>query len=254
MDENESSIYIYKDFGSSGTTFHKAFSAPLHCDDNNRKRERRDKIRDNKRNTHGCNRLLYPELQGCVLTPITSRDELLRVQSVIPPEKAAYTAVHKDRLVFKTEADKCYSSNNDELDGIAIELSNKGVSGRISSENCRVENWMEGLTFGYNDQDENVARLTKLNNTTAKTLDPCESLKSGWTNYKTGTEVPSSLWKDGQPSYCNLGPIQEVGAVWAVEADGQNYGDLRDVSTNWLLPGAVYKCCKTIYSCFGGTN
>ena len=252
MNENESSIYIYKDFGSSGTTFHKAFSAPLHCDDrNNGKQEKRH----NKRNKNECSRLLYPELEGCVLTPITSRNELLRAQSVIPPEKAAYTAVHKDRLAFKMEADECFSSNDDaDVYKLAVELS---VSGRISSEICSVENWMEGLTFGYNNNNEYESdeRVTKLNNTTAENvLDPCESLKRGWINYKTGAEVPSSLWKDGQPSYCNLGPIQEVGAVWAVEADGQNYGDLRDVSTNWPLPGAVYKCCKTIYSCFEGIN
>lgn len=240
LDENESSIYIYKDFGSSGTTFQKAFSAPRHCDDRNRKYE---KVPTNK---HECGRLLHPELDGCVLAPITSFDELLRVQSVIPPGKAAYTAVRKDRLLFKMEAEECYNFDNyQDIDGVDIGISRN----RVSAYSCSVENWMEGLAYGYDD----TARLSESKNLAA-IPEPCEVLKSGWTNFKTGTTVPSSLWKDGQPSYCNKGPIQEVGAVWAVEADGQNYGDLRDVSTNWPLPGAVYKCCKTIYSCFRGMN
>jgi len=232
LGENESSIYIYKDFGSSGTTFQKALSAPRHCNDKKRK--------------HDCRRLLHPDLESCVLAPITSFDELLRAQSVIPPGKAAYTAVHKDRLLFKMEAEECYNFNNyQDVDGVDIEFSRNGVSPR----SCSVENWMEGLAYGYDD----TARLSESNNLAA-VPDPCESLKSGWTNYETGTNVPSSLWGNGQPSYCNKGSIQEVGAIWAVEADGQNYGDLRDVSLNWPLPGAVYKCYKTIHSCFKGVN
>jgi len=235
LGDNESSIYIYKDFGKSGTTFQKAFSAPLHC--LNRK---------NKHQEEDCSRLLYPELESCVLAPITSFGDLLRVQSVIPPGKAAYTAVHKDRLIFKMEAEKCFDSG-----GIDNPSSMKKVSGVTANDNCKVENWMDGLAYGYGDNDK--TRSYDLNNL-ATVQETCESLKSGWINYNSGTPVPSSLWRDGQPSYCNLGPIQEVGAVWAVEADGQNYGDLRDVSINWPLPGAVYKCCKTIYSCFAAIN
>ena len=239
LDENESSMYIYKDFGRSGTTFQKAFSAPIHCND------RKSKPED-------CGRLLYPELEGCVLAPITSFDDLLRVQSVIPPGKAAYTAVHKDQLDLKMEAVECYNMKSyPGAYGVDIEHSSRGIPGLISNRNCRVENWMEGLYYG-NDA-EGIPRLSKSKNSTT-VKEPCDSIRTGWTNYKTGTIVPPSLWKNGQPSYCNKGPVQEVGAVWAVEADGQNYGDLRDVSMNWPLPGAVYKCCKTIYSCFGGDN
>ena len=233
-------MYIYKDFGYSGATFQKAFSAPLHCDDRKRK--------PNNDKKHKCTRLLYPELESCVLAPITSFDELLRVQSVIPPGKAAHTAVHKDPLVLKTEARECYTTNEYHgIKGVEVQFSRSQIS---SGKNCVVENWMEGLVYGYDNEYEGKPKLSKLNNSTA-VADPCESMKSGWTNYKTGSNVPSSLWKTGKLNYCNIGPVQEVGAVWAVEPDGKNYGDLRDVSTNWPLPGAVYKCCKTIYNCFG---
>ena len=255
-DENESSIYIYKDFGASGTSFHKAFSAPLHCDSRGSKHEKRHGTHHRKGHNGDCSRLLYPELEGCVLAPITSFDELVRIQSVIPPEKAAYTAVHKDGFALKKEAEVCYNSmKSDDLENISFTIASNGLSGRISSENCRVENWMEGLKFGYSHHDyESVTKSTRTNNTANEVLDACELLKLGWSNYNTGTDVPHSVWKNGQPSYCNVGPAQEVGAIWAVEPDGQNYGDLRDVSTNWLLPGAAYKCCKKIYSCFEGTN
>jgi hypothetical protein len=242
LDERESSIYVYKDFGTSGTTFQRAFSAPLHCDDRTRNPDQRKTSTQND-----CHRLSHPELEGCVLTPITSFDELVRVQSVIPPGKAAYTAVHKDRLAFKSEADECYNNDSHFTEGVDIEVSGNGKSGPVAK--CSVENWMEGLDYGFHENEtKGTARLSKSDNNSSDV--PCESLKSGWTNYMTGISVPSSLWKNGQPSYCSLGPTQEVGAVWAVEEDGQNYGDLRDVSTNWPLPGAVYKCCKTIYSCF----
>ena len=215
LNENESSIYIYKDFDHSGTTFQEALYAPHHC---------YDKRKDRNNDTNRCRRPLYPELQGCVLTPITSHDELIRVQSIIPPEKAAYTAVYKDPLALKMETEECYKKIND-------------------AEHCRVEQWMKGLRFGYYDQYETDSRSRKLqddnisasNTTIAEAIEPCESLKNGWINYKAGTKVPSSLWKNRQPSYCNLGPIQEVGAVWPVKPNGQNYGDLRDVSANWPL-------------------
>ena len=236
-------MYIYKDFGASGTTFHKAFSAPLHCDKKNKKQPGRSK-NDN------CSKLLYPELEGCVLAPITSFDDLLTIQSIIPPGKAAYTAVHKDGAVLKEDAETCYTSTENDLD--SVQISRNRVSERLSSENCRVENWMEGLEFGYShDQYENSGESTRSSSAINGALNTCELLKMGWANYNTGTNVPSSTWENGQLSYCNLGPVQEVGAVWAVEPEGQNYGDLRDVSRNWLLPGAVYKCCKKIYSCFG---
>eukprot|EP00536_Pseudo-nitzschia_multiseries_P003771 jgi/Psemu1/8461/gm1.8461_g len=242
LDDNDSSIYIYKDFGESGTTFHKALSAPRHCDPRSRRHERQYALgyigRQQSERNDDCPRLLYPELEGCVLAPISSFDELLRIQSVIPPEKAAYTAVHKDKLQLKKEAEECYSTTKSNAhEDVSFEVSGSGVSRRISSENCRVENWMEGLKFGYNhDEDEYVAKST---NTANEILDTCQSLKVGWTNYNTGTDVPQNLWNNGQLSYCNRGPSQEAGAVWAVEPTGQNYGDLRDVSTNWMLPGAV---------------
>jgi len=252
--ENERSIYVYKDFGRSGTTFQKAFSAPSHCEDRKHKVEKRHPNGHDKRSQKSCSKLLYPELEGCVLAPITSFEELIRIQSVIPPAKAAYTAVHKNRLTFQMEADKCYGLVGNDLtstNGVGVEISRSGMSGRLSKGSCRVENWMEGLDFDNSARGyDTAARARRLSSRNAEIMDPCESLKAGWTNYNTGTEVPSSLWKKDQPSFCNLGPVQEVGAVWAVEADGQNYGDLRDVSTNWPLPGAVYKCCKTIYGCF----
>jgi len=252
-EDNESSIYMYKDFGNTGTTFQKAFSAPLHCDDRKLKQK---KAHSDKQRKHSkgddCNTLQYPELEGCVLTPITSFDELLKIQSVIPPGKAAYTAVQKDRLILNTEADKCY--NDRDTYEVDVEVGKQRIYTPTSNRNCMVENWMKGLSYGFDDNGDDVSsNSSNLNDATAL-VEPCESLKSGWTNYKSGTNVPSTLWNNGQPSYCKLGPVQEVGAVWAVEAEGQNYGDLRDVSKNWPLPGAVYKCCKTMYSCFGDSS
>lgn len=227
-------MYVYKDFGSSGTTFHKAFNAPSHCAD----RTKKDKQKE-------CTNLLYPELESCVLTPITSFEELLRVQAVIPPGKAAYTAVTKDSLVLRSEAKECYATNeNHGIEVIDIQISR--MSG-IRKQNCKVENWMEGLTYGVEEIGSNP-KLAKLTNLTDP-VDPCEAMKTGWTNYKTGEDVPSELWEGGQLSFCSLGPVQDVAGVWAVESNGQNYGDMRDVSMNWPLPGAVYKCCKTIYNC-----
>lgn len=249
MDDKDSSIYIYKDFGSSGTTFHKASSAPLHCS------RRRYDLRENSitpTKSGKCGRLLHPELEGCVLAPITSFEELLLIQSVIPPEKAAFTAVQKDGLLIRTDAEQCYNNVNSLVSQERrYEVSANGLVSHISNEHCRVENWMDGLKFGDDGHDhQSSKRPTITKSVSDESLDACDMMKVGWTNYNVGTSVPTSLWNNGQPSYCNLGPVQEAGAVWAVEADGENYGDLRDVSMNWSLPGAVYKCCKRIYSCF----
>ena len=230
--ENESSMYIYKDFGTSGTTFQKAFSAPFHCIDKNKQSD--------------CTNFLHPELESCVLAPVTSFDELLRIQAVVPPGKAAYTAVHKDPLVLRTEARECYTTHEYHgIEGVEVQVSRSRTP---NGKRCALENWRQGLAYGYGDEYQ--SQQNQFNITATVVSEPCESMKSGWTNYKTGTDVPSSLWKTGKLNYCNLGPVQEVGAVWAVEPEGLNYGDLRDVSANWPLPGAVYKCCKTLYSCF----
>jgi len=74
-------------------------------------------------------------------------------------------------------------------------------------------------------------------------------LKEGWFNYGKGSAVPSNIWKNDQPSYCNVGPIQNAAAVWPVHPNGSNYGDMRDVNAGWQLTGAVYKCCKSLQTC-----
>jgi hypothetical protein len=269
-------LYIYKDFGHAGTTFFEALTAPFEAEDCGFSSGKKGKGGMNKggknksgegkggKNKSGegnsgkgkggegdeeggedeidCKVLVHSELENCVLTPISSFEELLTIQSIIPAHKAAYTAVYKDRFLLKEQLNECKPSSMD------VDMADT-VAVRAVHDNCEVENWMLALTYGK-ETDEPGMGPKKLERLLPVDTTVCETLKEQWINYGTDVPVPECVWIRDQPSYCGRGPIQNIGAVWAVDPNGNNYADLRDVSANWPLPGAVYKCCKDLTACF----
>jgi len=214
--ENDSAFYLYKDFGQAGTTFSEALSAPDH----------REECKE--REFH-CNpkEPLYPDLDNCYLADVTSFDDLIGIQAVIPPKKAAYVSVYKDTIAQFNEAKGC----------------NQSVSG---NSECRVEKYKQNLVYGNgkSKDGEDSAQISMDSEEIS-----CTGLKEGWFNYGSDVAVPTDLWRNGQPSYCFSGPIQNAAAVWPVHPNGSNYGDMRDVNAGWKLTGAVYKCCKSLHTC-----
>lgn len=218
--ENDSSFYLYKDFGQAGVTFFEALSAPDHraeCNDPNSPCEMKDP--------------LYSDLDNCYLADITTFDDLIGIQAVIPPKKAAYIAVYKDTVAQFEDAKTCSQS--------------------LPDLNCVVENYKQNLTYGYGKvgDDEELTQISMDSDNNS-----CSELKEGWFNYGSNIAIPSNIWKNGQPSYCYSGPIQNAAAVWPVQPNGYNYGDMRDVNAGWKLPGAVYKCCKSLHTCSISTS
>mmetsp|Transcript_16638 Transcript_16638/g.45773 ORF Transcript_16638/g.45773 Transcript_16638/m.45773 type:complete len:566 (-) Transcript_16638:133-1830(-) len=214
--ENDSAFYLYKDFGPAGTTFFEALSAPDHREGCSTQ-------------DFNCNpkESLYPDLDNCYLADVTSFDNLIAIQAVIPPNKAAYVSVYKDTVAQYHEARSCHLS--------------------ASSDNeCEVEDYRQNLVYG--NGGKNVSDDIDQMSMNSEQIS-CAGLKEGWINYGTDVAVPSHLWKSGQPSYCFSGPIQNAAAVWPVHPTGSNYGDMRDVNAGWKLTGAVYKCCKSLNTC-----
>lgn len=191
--QSHSAFYLYKDFDQSGVTFFQALNAPQHqpeCKDPSGQCDMKE--------------LLYPDLENCYLAGVTTFDDLIGIQAVIPPRKSAYVALYKDTVAQYNDAKSCSES--------------------LPDFNCETENVGENGT-------------------------ECSALKMGWFNYGSNVQIPSSIWSNGQLSYCFSGPIKNAAAVWPVEANGNNYGDMRDVNAGWKLPGAVYKCCKSLQTC-----
>ncbi|OEU15241.1 hypothetical protein FRACYDRAFT_239918 [Fragilariopsis cylindrus CCMP1102] len=208
--ENDSIFYLYKDFGISGTTFFEALSAPGHRD--------REECYEHE-NEHICipKEPLHPDLDGCYLTDVTTFDELIGIQAVIPPNKAAYIGVFKDTMEVHTEAKECNQS-----------------SPTIGNNNaCKVENYRQNLAYGHSKRKGTEDIEESIYVSEGSDQDMCPALKEGWFNYGKANAVPSNLWKKNQPSYCNVGPIQNAAAVWPVHPNGSNYGDMRDVNAGW---------------------
>ena len=222
--ENDSTFYLYKDFGQVGITFFEALSAP----DHRTECKERGIPCDTKE-------LLYTDLNNCYLADVTTFDDLIGIQAVIPPKKAAYIAVYKDTVAQFEDAKSCSQS--------------------LPESNCVVENYKQNLVYGYgkNKDDEDTARISVDFDEYSEEVS-CTALKQGWLNYGSDVAIPKNIWKNGQPSYCYSGPIQNAAAVWPVQPDGKNYGDMRDVNAGWKLPGAVYKCCKSLHTCSVSTN
>jgi len=212
--ENDSAFYLYKDFGKAGTTFFEALSAPDHRADC---KEQDDQCSPKEP--------LYPDLDNCYLADVTSFDDLIDIQAVIPTQKAAYVAVFKDTLSQFQEAKGC------------------NESGMVNSE-CKVENYKHNLIYGTENSNNSNDGVVALSDEYV-----CPGLKEGWVNFGSNVPVPSNLWTNGQPSYCYSGPIQNAAAVWPVHQTGSNYGDMRDVNAGWKLTGGVYKCCKSLHTC-----
>ena len=218
--DNDSAFYLYKDFGQAGITFFEALSAP----DHRAECEEHKSLCDMKEP-------LYPDLDNCYLADITTFDDLIGIQAVIPPNKAAYIAVYKDTIAQFEDAKSCSQS--------------------LSDFNCTVENYKQNLIFGY-EKNKDAEDTTEISIDSDKSL--CPELKKGWSNYGSDIEIPSNIWENGQLSYCFSGPIQNAAAVWPVQPNGYNYGDMRDVNAGWKLPGAVYKCCKSLHTCSVSTS
>ena len=114
---------------------------------------------------------------------------------------------------------------------------------------CKVENYRQNLAYGHSKRKGTEDIEESIYVSEGSDQDMCPALKKGWFNYGKASAVPSNLWKKNQPSYCNVGPIQNAAAVWPVHPNGSNYGDMRDVNAGWQLTGAVYKCCKSLQTC-----
>ena len=166
----------------------------------------------------------------------------MTVQAVIPPHKAAYTAVYKDRFLLKDQLSECPT-------GTVVDMADT-VAVRAGTGDCEVENWMLGLKFGKETEEPGKSPRKLEERLLSVDTSVCDTLKEDWINYGSDVPVPECVWIRDQPSYCGRGPVQNIGAVWAVDSNGNNYADLRDVSANWPLPGAVYKCCKALTGCF----
>ena len=212
--ENDSAFYLYKDFEQAGVTFFEALSAPDHPTECKEPRDQCD-----------TKELLYSDLENCYLAGVTTFDDLIGIQAVIPPEKSAYIALYKDTIAQFEDAKRCsdefeFGSNKDEARGIIA----------------------TSKTASKMDSDGSVNEIS------------CPELKTGWSNYGSDIEIPSNIWNNGELSYSFSGPIQNAAAVWPVEPEGDNYGDMRDVNAGWKLPGAVYKCCKPLQTCSISTS
>jgi hypothetical protein len=217
--ENDSAFYLYKDFGQAGTSFFEALSAPDH------RAECKDQSSPCDAKEH-----LYPDLDGCYLADIATFDDLIAIQAVVPPRKAAYIAVYKDTIAQFEDAKSC--------------------SQTVPDFKCEVENYKQGLMYGYGkNKDGEESIEARMDSDEISNEISCPQLKKGWFNYGSDVAIPSNIWKNGQPSYCYSGPIQNAAAVWPVQPNGYNYGDMRDVNAGWKLPGAVYKCCKSLHTC-----
>ena len=191
-------IWIYKDFGPYGLTFSEALIAPE----------------------------FYSDLACCSLAPVYTLEDLLNIQAVIPPKKAAYTAVYKEPVQTLQDTEDCYGQ---------------------SRQNCIVEDYLEGFEFFEESPGFRLLR----NQRQLQSSGACASLRKGWVNYGNDEiPVPESAWWKDEPTFCGKGSIQNVGAVWPLDMTGSNPGDLRDVNVGWYLPGAVYICCRELVSCF----
>jgi hypothetical protein len=156
------------------------------------------------------------------LATVETFTDLLGIQAAVPPNKAAFTAVYKDPATVLKGAMDC----------------------GLPSDTCIVEDYKSGLIYGF--EDDKIVSVTP----PTVLAQNCQKLREGWINYGTNDQVPADLWISGQPSFCQKGPIQHVGAVWPVDSAGSNVADMRDVNAGWYLPGAVYECCSVGYSCF----
>ena len=212
-DHCDSTYYYYKDF-EDGVTFAEAHSAIGN----------------------------EADLQGCVLAPIYSYEDLAEISAAIPPCKAAYTAAYKDPLRVFREARACVLNGllpyNCDYEPLEKTLKNlwEGAD-RGSFGVCSLEEW-----FG----DDFTGGETW-----------CPALKEdGWVNFGSTEEIPSSAWKDGDSSYCGEGPITNAAAAFAIDynafsEDGEPTVFLKGLNSGEYLPGAVYKCCEqNVATCF----
>ncbi|VEU41789.1 unnamed protein product [Pseudo-nitzschia multistriata] len=130
--DNDSAFYLYKDFGQTGVTFFEALSAPDHREACHEK----DDYCDPKEP-------LYPDLENCYLADVTSFDDLIGIQAVIPPKKAAYISVYKNTITQFNQAKSCNQSNSTDVE-------------------CTVENYRQSLAYGSenNVDDEDNAQMS----------------------------------------------------------------------------------------------
>jgi hypothetical protein len=209
-----SSFYYYKEF-EHGATFHQAHAAIGSAFD----------------------------LEGCVLAPVYSYDDLVEISDTIPPCKAAYTAAYKDPLEVFKEARACvlngqypYNCDFEPLGDTLQSLwgSPEGSSSAGGFGACSLEDW-----FGDDFTNGDVW---------------CPSLRENWTNFGSSEAIPSEAWRAGDSSYCGNGPLENAAAAFATDySSGVPTAVLKALNSGEYLPGAVYKCCKETVAaaCFG---
>lgn len=197
-----STYYYYKDFEDGGITFAEAHAATGTAAD----------------------------LEGCVLAPIYSYEDLVEISDVIPPCKAAYTAAYKDPVQVFREAKECELNGNiayncdfatlgDTLDKLwgGADAGSFGV--------CSLEDW-----FGDDFTNGEVW---------------CPALKQNWYNYGSSEAIPSNAWRAGDSHYCGDGPIHNAAAAFATDYSTEDpTAVLKALNSGEYLNGAVYKCCQ----------
>jgi hypothetical protein len=197
-----STYYYYKDFEENGVTFAEAHAATGTAAD----------------------------LEGCVLAPIYSYEDLIEISDVIPPCKAAYTAAYKDPLQVFREAKECEANGkipyNCDFATLGDTLKTLWMGDDAGSFGvCSLEDW-----FGDDITNGEVW---------------CPALKQNWFNYGSSEPIPSNAWRAEDSNYCGDGPIQNVAAAFATDYYTEDpTAVLKALNSGEYLHGAVYKCCQ----------
>ena len=197
-----STYYYYKDFEDNGVTFAEAHAATGTAAD----------------------------LEGCVLAPIYSYEDLVEISDVIPPCKAAYTAAYKDPLQVFREAKECEANGNIPYNCDFTTLGDTletlwGGADAGSFGVCSLEDW-----FGDDFTNGEVW---------------CPALKQNWYNYGSSEAIPLNAWRAGDSNYCGEGPIHNAAAAFSTDYSTEDPSAvLKALNSGEYLHGAVYKCCQ----------
>mmetsp|Transcript_11577 Transcript_11577/g.21359 ORF Transcript_11577/g.21359 Transcript_11577/m.21359 type:complete len:507 (-) Transcript_11577:89-1609(-) len=214
--EHEKELYIYREF-PEGVMFHDAVMAPNNQD----------------------------SLTHCILAPVHTKEDLIKISEVVPPCKAAYTAAYKNPLEQYSDVHSCLDMSKPPPtcgDGYDFE------SVFLGKGKCDISALYTAV--GHSRMLEDAESAARGGGELW-----CPTLRDYWVNFGSKKEVPYNVWQYGEPFYCGSGPIPDAGIIPYTE---YKYGypnvGLVAVNGGMLLPGAVYKCCRELKSCIEDGN
>ena len=217
-----STYYVYKEFEDGGVTFAQARAATGYDAD----------------------------LESCVLAPIYSYQDLLDISNVIPPCKAAYTAAYKDPLTVYRESKTCLDDGRIPFNCDFSTLG--GTLGALWGDEYRSVTTQKMGEFGSCSLSEWFGDGEFI----AGGHVWCPALRQNWFNLgnkKEGGAIPPEVWNEGDSSFCGDGPIQNAAAAFATDyTSSKPTAALKAVNSGEYLPGAVYKCCQDVVTCYEG--